>query len=71
METMSIGLVHPQARKLINDLVNLQMIVIKPRKSWKQMLSKLRAHEADVPSMDEITAEVEIVRKARYNARKA
>ncbi|GHV64172.1 hypothetical protein FACS1894199_01790 [Bacteroidia bacterium] len=69
METISIGLAHPKARRLINDLADLQLIVIEPRKSWKQLLSKLRQHEDEVPSMEEITAEVEIVRKARYNGK--
>jgi hypothetical protein len=33
---------------------------------FKELLDRLRIHSDEVPSMEEITAEVEAVRKARY-----
>jgi hypothetical protein len=43
---------------------------IKPQTSLSEMLIKLRKNEAEIPSLDEITEEVETVRQTRY-AKKA
>jgi hypothetical protein len=71
METISIGLASPQARKLIDDLAELKVITIEPQPSFAQVLARLRNNETTAPSLEIITQEVETVRKARYNAGKA
>lgn len=66
METISVEVRNPKARKLLNDLVELDLIAITPRASFAKVLSKLRKNEQQAPSLEEITAEVETVRAARY-----
>jgi predicted CoA-binding protein len=67
METMNIEIVNPKARKLLNNLADLNLIAIKPQISFDQLLGNLRSKEASVPSLEEITEEVEMVRQARYD----
>ncbi|MDR2938014.1 MAG: hypothetical protein LBU92_03640 [Prevotellaceae bacterium] len=66
METISIEVRNPKARNLLNDLVELDLIAINPRPSFAKLLSKLRSSEQQAPTLEEITAEVEAVRAARY-----
>jgi hypothetical protein len=37
------------------------------KKAFEQLLKKIRATEGELPTLEEITAEVEAVRAARYN----
>jgi hypothetical protein len=37
------------------------------KKAFEQLLKKNRATEVELPTLEEITAEVEAVRAARYN----
>jgi hypothetical protein len=48
--------------------MNLIRIGVKPVLS--EILAKLRRNETEVPTMDEITEEVEFVRQKRYEAKK-
>ena len=71
METMRIEIINPKAKKLLKDLADLNLIVIKKsvetKDEFKDVLSKLRSnYPNEVPSLDEITREVEDVRAARY-----
>lgn len=71
METMRIEIINPKAKKLLKDLADLNLIVIKKsvetKDEFKDVLSKLRSNNPnEVPSLDEITREVEDVRAARY-----
>lgn len=66
METISVEIRNPKARRLLNDLVELDLIVINPRVSFAELLPKLRKNEQQAPSLEEITAEVETIRAARY-----
>jgi hypothetical protein len=66
METVSVKIRNPKARQLLNDLVELELIDISPRVSFVELLPKLRNNERQAPTLEEITAEVEIVRAARY-----
>ncbi len=66
METISVKIRNPKARQLLNDLVELDLIDISPNVSFAELLSKLRKNEHQAPTLEEITAEVEMVRAARY-----
>jgi len=69
METIKVDILNPKARKLLNDLADLNLISI--RKSTKgdfsEVLSKIRSKSEAVPDLDEISREVETVRSRRYN----
>ncbi|HCS20716.1 MAG TPA: hypothetical protein DIW47_09185 [Bacteroidetes bacterium] len=71
MSTMNIEILNPKARKLIQDLADLNLIAIKDSKQdlFMATIKKLRAKKANI-SLEEITKEVEIVRSKRY-AKKA
>ena len=66
METISIQINNPKAKQLLKDLAKLNLITIKPQITLQSLLDKLRVNSNEVPSLDEITAEVEQVRKERY-----
>jgi len=65
METMKIELLNPKAKKLLIDLVDLQLIRISnltfSRKKFFNLLKELRQDES--LSLEEIQGEVKIVRK--------
>ncbi len=65
METMKIELLNPKAKKLLIDLVDLQLIRISDLTSSRNklfdLLNELRQNET--PSLEEIQDEVKIVRK--------
>jgi hypothetical protein len=68
METLRIDIVNPKAKNLLNDLADLNLIRIKSDKiksEFIELLDKLRISSEDKPTLDEITAEVEAVRKVR------
>lgn len=69
METIRVDILNPKAKSLLKDLADLDLIRIKKDKvksEFKELLDNLRINSDDAPSPDEITAEVESVRKARY-----
>lgn len=69
METIRIDILNPKAKSFLKDLADLNLIRIKKVKvksEFKELLEKLRINADDAPALDEITAEVEAVRKARY-----
>jgi len=69
METVRIDILNPKAKSLLKDLADLDLIRIKKDKvksEFKDLLDKFRQHSDEAPSLDEITAEVESVRKIRY-----
>ena len=69
METIRVDILNPKAKSLLKDLADLDLIRIKKDKvksEFKELLDNLRINSDDAPSLDEITAEVESVRKARY-----
>lgn len=70
METLRIDILNPKAKSLLSNLADLDLIRIKSDKSTtdlKDLLIKLRSKSAEAPTLDEITSEVELVRKARYD----
>lgn len=69
METIRIDILNPKAKALLKDLANLELIRIrkeKPTTDFFELLKKFRSKADKVPSLEEITLEVEAVRKARY-----
>jgi len=69
MESIRIEILNPKAKSLLKDLAELNLIRIKKDKAnteFKNLLDKFRVNADNAPSLDEITAEVEAVRKARY-----
>ena len=69
METIQIDILNPKAKKLLKDLADLNLIKInkaKTKSDLSSLLKKLRANSDDEISLDEITNEVEQVRKLRY-----
>lgn len=69
METIQIDILNPKAKKLLKDLADLNLIKInktKYKSEFSTLLKKLRTKSQDEISLDEITKEVEQVRKSRY-----
>ena len=66
MQTFSVEILNPKAKKLLKDLADLNLISISPESNMKTLLAKLRKNESEIPSLEEITKEVEAVRSARY-----
>ena len=69
METIQIDILNPKAKKLLRNLADLNLIKInkaKNKSDFSALLQKLRANSTDEISLDEITNEVEQVRKLRY-----
>lgn len=66
---MRIEIINPKAKSLIKNLADLDLIRIKKetvKNELKELLDSLRKHSDEAPSLDEITEEVESVRKARH-----
>ena len=66
METIRIEILDPKANQLLKDLADLNLIRITPQPTAKEILEKTRGKSYSIPSLNEITAEVEEVRQARY-----
>jgi hypothetical protein len=68
METIRIDILNPKAKNLLKDLADLNLIKIKKEKKsdFSNLLKKLRSKSKEELNLDEITKEVENVRKSRY-----
>jgi len=69
METIRIDILNPKAKKLLKNLADLNLIKISKEKyksDFSTLLKKIRANSNDEISLNEITKEVEQVRKSRY-----
>lgn len=69
METIRIDIINPKAKKLLKNLADLNLIKINKdnyKSDLSYLLKKIRAKSNDEISLDEITKEVEEVRKSRY-----
>ncbi|OBX26332.1 hypothetical protein LX77_01254 [Gelidibacter algens] len=68
METLKIEILNPKARNLLKELADLNVIKITKEKNttdFSALLKKMRTNKVEI-SLDDITSEVEQVRKARY-----
>ena len=66
MKTYQIDLLNPKAARLLQDLADLKLISIKETKKqdFMDIVTKLRKKaSSNVPSLEEITKEVETLRK--------
>lgn len=69
MESLRIEIINPKAKRLLQNLADLDLIRISKNQAtfeFSELLDKLRNQSESVPSLEEITEEVEVVRKARY-----
>ena len=70
MESIRIEIINPKARKLLQNLEDLNLIKMSERedkkKELKELLNKLRSKSSDAPTYEEIIKEVEVVRESRY-----
>jgi len=68
MSTVRIDILSPEVTKLLQNLADLKLIVIQDpsQTGFKAVLKKLRSKSKLIPSLEEITAEVELVRSKRY-----
>ncbi|MBP6001977.1 MAG: hypothetical protein KA746_00950 [Pyrinomonadaceae bacterium] len=69
MDTYQIEIIEPGAKKLLDDMANMNLITVRPlgqKNAFKKLLDKMRSSNATSPTLDEITAEVESVRQSRY-----
>jgi len=66
MEALNVEIVNPKAKALLENLESIELIHIKPEISLSEMLARLRRNEPDIPSEEDITKEVELVRQYRY-----
>ena len=69
MESIRIDILNPKAKSLLKDLADLKLIRIykdKGKSELIQLLDKLRISSDDSISLEDITNEVESVRKSRY-----
>jgi hypothetical protein len=68
MNSMRIDILNPKAAKLLRDLADLNLIAIQDssKSGFASVLKKLRSKAKSVPTLEEITKEVELVRSKRY-----
>jgi hypothetical protein len=69
MESLKIEIINPKAKRLLKNLADMDLIKIKKetvKSDFSEILDKLRNQSENTPSLDEITKEVESVRKVRY-----
>jgi len=64
MSILSVEILNPKARKLLEDLEDLKLISIKESNSLLEVLDRIRSKKSSL-SLEEITREVEIVREKR------
>jgi len=71
METLQIDILNPKAKKLLDNLADLNLIKINKKiktSDFSELLENLRHKTDEDISLDEISKEVEMVRKKRYEA---
>ena len=69
MESLKIDIINPKVKSLLKDLADMDLIRIKKEKiksEFIELLNRLRTNSDDALSLDEITKEVESVRRERY-----
>ena len=67
-DIVSIQILNPEVKSLLESLATLKYIKIRDdgTKELKKLLDKIRNNSQEEISLEEITKEVEIVRKDRY-----
>jgi hypothetical protein len=74
MEALKIEILNPKVKTILKQLADLNLITISkadsPNLELKNLLKKLRSKSEEVPSLDDITKEIETVRTERYAKKK-
>lgn len=69
MEKLQIDVLNPKAKKILRNLADLNLIKInkiEQKTDFTQFIEKLRVKTPNEISLEEITNEVELVRRMRY-----
>lgn len=68
MESFTVNIINPKAKKLLQDLEDLDLIQISEINSshYLKLLKRIRSKAKDAPTLEEITEEVERVRSKNY-----
>lgn len=68
MELIRVEIINPKAKKLLQDLADLNLIKIRKsdQPDFSALLTKIRSKSTEDISLEEISKEVENVRKSRY-----
>ena len=69
LETIKVDILNPKAKTILKNPADLNLIRIKSTKvksELKDLMARLRIIHDDIPSLKEITSEVELVRKNRH-----
>ena len=69
MEAMNVQIINPKAKSLLLNLEEMNLIRIEVKPLLSELLEKLRRNEAKLPTLEEITEEVESVRQKQYEAK--
>ena len=67
MEALNVQIINPKAKLLLLNLEEMNLIRIAAKPVLSEILAKLRRNEDEVPSLEEITQEVESVRQKQYD----
>ena len=66
MNTLTIDILDPSAETALNELASRNLIAVREQKGFSAILEKFRKKANNAPSLEEITEEVEAVRRKRY-----
>jgi len=66
MEALNVQIINPNAKSLLLNLEAMNLIRIEVKPLVSELLAKLRRNETEIPTLEEITEEVEMVRQKRY-----
>jgi hypothetical protein len=68
MESFTVNIINPKAKKLLKDLEDLDLIQIRENNSsnYLKLLKRIRSKAKNGPTLEEITEEVERVRSKNY-----
>jgi len=69
MEALNVQIINPKAKPFLLNLEAENLIRIQVKPMLSEILAKLRRNEVKMPTFEEITEEVELVRKERYDAK--
>jgi len=69
MEALNVQIINPKAKSLLLNLAEMNLIQVEVKPMLSEILAKLRRNEVEIPSFEEITAETELIRQKRYEAK--
>ena len=69
MEALNVQIINPKAKSLLLNLEEMNLIRIEVKPMLSEILTKFRRNETEVPTLEEITKEVELVRQKQYEAK--